>query len=127
MITMKFETLDDFERQLYDFKILFAYHSGKIENDDITYHDTKEIFEDGRIVGYTGSLKTLFEIENPIFSNTTSCQNLKKVSLSPVCKPTLGCIISDRVFPENAKKSFLLREYAIGEPGIFEKSSCVLS
>ena len=58
MITMKFET------QLYDFKIRFAYHSGKIENDDIIYHDTREIFEDGRIMGYTGSLKTLFEIEN---------------------------------------------------------------
>ena len=25
--------------------IAFAYHSGKIENDRITYHDTREIFE----------------------------------------------------------------------------------
>ena len=25
--------------------IAFAYHSGKIENEKITYHDTREIFE----------------------------------------------------------------------------------
>ena len=47
--SMKFETMDDFERQLYDIKILFAYHSGKIENEQITYHDTRDIFESGRI------------------------------------------------------------------------------
>lgn len=62
--SMKFETMDDFERQLYDFKILFAYHSGKIENEQITYHDTRDIFESGRITNYTGNLKTLLEIEN---------------------------------------------------------------
>lgn len=25
--------------------IAFAYHSGKLENENITYHDTREIFE----------------------------------------------------------------------------------
>ena len=25
--------------------ISFAYHSGKLENENITYHDTREIFE----------------------------------------------------------------------------------
>lgn len=44
--------------------IAFAYHSGKIENDKITYYDTREIFEHDGVVSYTGDLRTLFEIRN---------------------------------------------------------------
>ena len=44
--------------------IAFAYHSGKIENDHITYHDTREIFEHDGVTSYTGDLRTLFEIRN---------------------------------------------------------------
>ncbi|WP_305117595.1 Fic family protein [Acutalibacter muris] len=44
--------------------IAFAYHSGKMENDHITYHDTREIFEHDGVTGYTGDLRTLFEIRN---------------------------------------------------------------
>ena len=44
--------------------ILFAYHSGKIENENITYHDTREIFERDGVTSYTGDLRTLFEIRN---------------------------------------------------------------
>lgn len=45
-------------------RISFAYHSGKIENDSITYHDTMEIFEHDGVTSYTGDLRTLFEIRN---------------------------------------------------------------
>ena len=44
--------------------ISFAYHSGKIENERVTYHDTREIFERDGVTGYTGDLRTLFEIRN---------------------------------------------------------------
>ena len=44
--------------------IAFAYHSGKIENEKITYNDTREIFEHDGVVSYTGDLRTLFEIRN---------------------------------------------------------------
>ena len=44
--------------------ISFAYHSGKIEYDKITYHDTREIFEHDGVTSYTGDLRTLFEIRN---------------------------------------------------------------
>lgn len=54
----------DLDRYLSNFRILFAYHSGKIENQDITYHDTREIFDNGKVSGYTGSTKALFEQEN---------------------------------------------------------------
>ena len=38
----------ELDKYLDNFRILFAYHSGKIENDGITYHDTREIFENTR-------------------------------------------------------------------------------
>ena len=46
------------------FAIVIAYHSGKIENENITYHDTREIFEHDGVTAYTGNLRTLFEIRN---------------------------------------------------------------
>ena len=57
-------SVSDLELHLDSFRILFAYHSGKIENEHITYHDTREIFENGQVVGYTGDTRTLFELQN---------------------------------------------------------------
>ena len=54
----------DIDSALYNFRILFAYNSGKIENDGVTYHDTREIFENGRAVGFTGDPRALFELGN---------------------------------------------------------------
>lgn len=58
------ESSADLESHLENFSILFAYNSGAIENREITYHDTREIFESGKVSGYSGNLKTLFEISN---------------------------------------------------------------
>ena len=52
------------DQYLDNFRILFAYHSGKIENEEITYHDTKGIFESGRVTNYTGSVRALLEQGN---------------------------------------------------------------
>lgn len=49
---------------LNGYRILFAYNSGKIENDKITFHDTREIFDHDGVTSYTGDLRTLFEIRN---------------------------------------------------------------
>lgn len=49
---------------LDEFTVPFCYNSGKIENEAITYHDTHEVFEHGRVIGYTGNVRTLFEIQN---------------------------------------------------------------
>lgn len=54
----------DVDRRLDNFRILFAYNSGKIENEAITYSDTREIFENGRVLNYSGSPRTLFELSN---------------------------------------------------------------
>jgi Fic family protein len=57
-------SVSDIDHYLHNFRILFAYHSGKIENQDITYHDTREIFENGRALNFTGDPRCLFELEN---------------------------------------------------------------
>ena len=54
----------DIDRRLDNFRILFAYNSGKIENEAITYNDTREIFENGRVLNYTGIPRTIFELSN---------------------------------------------------------------
>lgn len=57
-------TAADMDVNLNNFKILFAYNSNAIENAETTYHDTREIFENGKVCDYTGNLRTLFEIQN---------------------------------------------------------------
>ena len=49
---------------LNEHSIAFAYHSGKIENDRITYNDIREILDRDGVTSYTGDLRTLFEIRN---------------------------------------------------------------
>lgn len=46
--------------------VAFIYHSAKIENDRITYHDTREIFDHGGVTDYTGDVRSLFEIQNSV-------------------------------------------------------------
>ena len=43
--------------------VLYAYHSGRIENDEVTYEATREVFERGRLSSFTGDVRTVFEIE----------------------------------------------------------------
>lgn len=57
-------SVSDIDARLDNFRILFAYNSGKIENDGVTYHDTREIFENGRAVNFTGDPRALFEQGN---------------------------------------------------------------
>ncbi len=58
------KTVAQLDKYLDNFRILFAYHSGRIENENITYHDTREIFENGKVQGFTGNPRVLFEQQN---------------------------------------------------------------
>lgn len=58
------QSKEELEEKLSNYKIMFAYHSGNIENPEITYHQTREIFENGAVINFTGSLRTLYEIQN---------------------------------------------------------------
>ena len=64
MESTTYNSIDELEAQLINFKILFVYYSNKIENENITFHDIREIFENGKVISYTGDLRTLFEISN---------------------------------------------------------------
>jgi len=57
-------TIGDLEFKLDNFRVLFAFHSNKIENPETTYHDTREIFENGMVVNFTGNARTLLEQQN---------------------------------------------------------------
>lgn len=58
------DSISKLKKALDNFNVLFAYNSGVIENANITYHDTREIFENGKIINYTGDLRTIYEITN---------------------------------------------------------------
>ena len=58
------ESPADLDKCLDSFRILFAYNSGRIENDGITYHDTREIFENGKVSNFSGDPRALFEQQN---------------------------------------------------------------
>lgn len=60
----KINTDAELSEALNAHSISFAYNSGKIENENVTYHDTREIFEHDGVTSYTGDLRTLFEISN---------------------------------------------------------------
>lgn len=57
-------TVYDLDNALENFRIVFAYNSGVIENKEVTFHNTREIFENRKLVNFTGDLRTVFEMQN---------------------------------------------------------------
>lgn len=62
--SFQIESQADLEKHLRNFRTLFAYHSGKIENEAISFNDTREIFENGKVIQFNGNPRTLFEQQN---------------------------------------------------------------
>ncbi len=60
----KIDSTADLDVMLGNFRVLFAYNSNRIEGSELTIHQTREIFENGKVIGYTGDLRALFEAEN---------------------------------------------------------------
>ena len=58
------KTVTDLDFRLNSFRVQFAYNSVKIENPEVTYHATREIFEDNMVKTFKGSPNTLTEINN---------------------------------------------------------------
>ena len=58
------DSIEKLDQQLSNFRITFAYNSGTIENPQITYHATREVFENGKVINFCGDTQTIFEIEN---------------------------------------------------------------
>ena len=110
----------DIDRRLDNFRVLFAYHSGKIENDAVTLHDTREIFENGKALNFTGDPRALFEQRNQKL-----CYELLKSKIAAREPMTLALIREvHRVLTEGTYDE---RRYVeLGErPGEFKKHDYV--
>lgn len=58
------KTVADYESVLSNFQILFTCNTNRIEGDDLTYHTTREIFED-QPISQKGILpRVVFEVQN---------------------------------------------------------------
>ena len=94
--------------------ISFAYHSGNLENDRITYNDTREIFEHDGVTSYTGDLRTLFEIRNAKEAN-----ELFLVSFNER-RPIDESLVKDYQF-RLTQNTYDTRRYQLGErPGEYK-------
>lgn len=58
------QTVNALDMRLDSFRIQFAYNSAKIENPEVTYHATREVFTDGIVKTFKGNPDTLTEINN---------------------------------------------------------------
>ncbi len=61
---MKVNSAADLDAIVNGMAINLAYHTTKIEEPDVTFEDTREIFEHGRVIKYTGDVKTVFALKN---------------------------------------------------------------
>lgn len=99
--------------------IAFAYHSGKIENENVTYNDTREIFEHDGVTSYTGDLRTLFEIRNSKEANELLLSSFNKK------RPVDEALVREfqRVLTQN---TYDTRRWQLGErPGEFKRHDYV--
>ena len=89
------------DKYLDSFRILFAFNSGKIENEDITYDDTREIFENGLVVNYTGNPRTLFEQQNQkLCYEVLKDKIIKKEAISVELIQEIHMVLTNGTFDE---------------------------
>ncbi len=113
-------SVGELEDRLENFRILFAYHSGVIENPEITYHDTREVFENGKLVNFTGDIRTVFEIQNQkICFDFLKSYIIEKKELTPELMKGIHKRLCSGCYDE--------RRYCRGEsPGKFKKHDYVV-
>ncbi len=101
------------------YKISFAFNSAKIENDAVTYHVTREVFNHGSVTNYTGDLRTLFEIHNSRVAYEFILKSFdKKIPISLKFIKELHELLTVGTYDN--------RRYEIGErPGQFKKHDYV--
>lgn len=111
----------DIDKYLHNFRILFAYNSGKIENGEIDYHDTREVFENGRVSSFTGNVRTLFEQQNQ-----KDCYEILKPKI--ISKEKISVDLIKQIHFELCKGTYDERRYLENgeKPGEFKKHDYVV-
>lgn len=101
--------------KLNNFYIPFAYHSGVIENNEITYQATREIFENHKIINFTDDIHTIQEIKNQknCFEWLKS-KMIEKIQITPKFIKQIHFLLTIETYDE--------RRYLQGEcPGEYKK------
>lgn len=109
----------ELEAALNGYIIHFAYHSGKIENPNITYNDTREIFDRDGVTNFTGDIRTIFEIRNAKDAGNLLFEAFDR-------KDPLAAELILQLHYELTKNTYDARRWQVGErPGAFKKHDYV--
>ena len=120
MLGFAYKDRNELEKELDSFKILFAYNSGKIENERISFHDVLSIFKNGKVVGFSGNPRTLFEIHNQ-----KDCYMFLLDKL--VSREKISTELIKAIHKELTKGTYDERRYEKGErPGEFKKGDYIV-
>lgn len=114
------KNVSDLETVLSNFSIIFAYNSGVIENPEITYHTTREIFENGKVINFTGDVRTVFEIKNQkICYDWLKDKIIEKADITSELIKEIHKLLTSGTYDE--------RRYSRGErPGEYKKHDYVV-
>ena len=120
MLGFTYKDRNELEKELDSFKILFAYNSGKIENERISFHDVLSIFKNGKVVEFSGNPRTLFEIQNQ-----KDCYLFLLDKL--VSREKISTELIKAIHKELTKGTYDERRYEKGErPGEFKKGDYIV-
>ena len=112
-------TAFELDNALENFQVLFAYNSNHIEMPEVTYHDTREIFENGKVTNFRGDIKNLFAIQN----QKTCYLYLRNIIVK---KEKLSVDLIKEIHHELVKGTYDERRFERGErPGEFKKHDYV--
>lgn len=113
------KTVVDLDNALQNFQVLFAYNSNHIEMPEVTYHDTREVFENGKVTNFRGDIKNLFAIQNQ-----KTCYLYLRDKI--INKERLSVDLIKEIHLELVKGTYDERRYERGErPGQFKKHDYV--
>lgn len=114
------KTVSDLDNALQNFQVLFAYNSNHIEIPEVTYHDTREVFENGRVTNFKGDIKNLFAIQN---QKTCYLYLRNKI----INREKLSVDLIKEIHHELAKGTYDERRYERGErTGEFKKYDYII-
>lgn len=113
-------SIEELDQVLSNFRVIFAYNSGAIENPEISYHNTREVFENGKVVNFTGDVRTIFEIQNQKRCYEFLVQKI-------IEKEPLSQELIKRIHLELMRGTYDERRWALGErPGQYKVHDYVI-
>lgn len=108
--------------KLSDYNIVFSYNSNKMEGSTLSIHQTREIFNNGKVINYTGDLRNLFEVANqrdyfPEFVNcVTKKTPITESFIQNMHKNLLhGCYDERRWSIKERPGTYKVHDYGVGD------------